>query len=78
MKKYFCDICGKELPAGETELPASCQKVAELCGLADICADCLPFAAGLDIRTLLLNELRRMSSSLNAGVIPGYLVHRWS
>lgn len=67
MKKYFCDICGKELPAGETALPSSCQKVAELCGLTDLCADCLPLAAGLDIQTLLLDELRRRSSSLNAG-----------
>lgn len=71
MKKYFCDICGRELPGGETAFPSSCQKVAELCGLTDICADCLPLAAGLDIQTLLLDELRRRSSSLNDGADTG-------
>lgn len=60
MKKYFCDVCGIELPDGEKTLLAPPGSAGDLCGLEDLCPRCDGLVRGLDVSGLVMAELRRL------------------
>lgn len=61
MKKYYCDVCGTELPIGGKALTAPPDSVIIQLGLEDLCPGCENFARELDARGLVLAKLRRLA-----------------
>lgn len=68
MKKYFCDVCGVELPGrrGDVAVANLTGPAAALCKLEDLCEGCAKLADSQDTAGLVLAELRRLAGEKDA------------
>lgn len=59
MQKYFCDICGAELPNDYERSRDTTSRAASVCGAVDTCPSCAYIGSELDVPVVLLTEWRR-------------------
>lgn len=61
MKKYFCDVCGVDLPNwDDLTIPPKAGQAAAVCGLKELCPRCEGLTHRLDVPAVVLAELRRL------------------
>lgn len=62
MKKYFCDVCGAELPGWDNATMLEPSHAVRVCDLTELCPRCIIVARNLNVKTLVLAELRRLAA----------------
>lgn len=60
MRKFFCDICGEQMPPEYTgALKTEQGSVEEICHVTDVCPKCLYVGRNLNPRQIILAEWKR-------------------
>lgn len=60
MKKYFCDVCGVELPIWDEEPAPKPSPTALICGWLELCPRCNDLAYEVDVSKLARAEMNRL------------------
>lgn len=69
MKKYFCDVCGVELPEWNEISVIGFSPAADVCDLTELCPRCETLTFKLNISAVVLAELKRLAAA-DEGVEP--------
>lgn len=62
MRKYYCDICGREMLGPMQEADLACEAVAAA-HVADVCNVCLAVGRKINVRHIILRQWREMVES---------------
>ena len=65
MQKFYCDVCGEEMPAGyKRPEMVKVGSLEQLCGAQDVCTVCGGVAGNINIAKLLLPAWREASATV--------------
>lgn len=60
MNKYYCDICGKELPNNyKSPEVMSAVSIEHICGIVDVCPYCMTAGESVDIKATVLKAWQK-------------------
>lgn len=62
MKKYYCDVCGVELPEWNERSVIGLSPAADICALTELCPRCETLTFKLDVPAVIMAELRRLAA----------------
>lgn len=65
MRRYTCDVCGKNMPAKYERSNGRRSGLASVCKVDDVCEKCLSVAKGVDVEGIVLAAWRTIAAEAN-------------